>query len=154
MQVLGTVNIGQNIENAQNCEINNFHGSAQNKTKVEFQPQTQQVESPDKAIFTNARICLAKKKGNKTDLFRVVMGLYQSGFFKSPDGSPATAEQVFSAFGEMLGDDYSDYANYILAGSKHNNDSSASTRVFETIQDSFIDYEKELIHNREIAGRQ
>ena len=133
--------------------INASQTNTQNNTKVDIQPAVTAANNTD-TTASNIGIRLTKKKGNKTDLFRVVMGLYQSGFFKSSDGSPATAEQVFSAFGEMLGDDYSDYANYILAGSKHNNDSSASIRVFETIQDSFIDYEKELIHNREIAGRQ
>ena len=39
MQVLGTVNIGQNIEIAQNCEINNFQNSSQHKSTANVQPQ-------------------------------------------------------------------------------------------------------------------
>lgn len=129
--------------------INASQTNTQNNTKVDVQPSVTAANNAANHV-SKKEIRLAKKKGNKTDLFRVIMGLYQSGFFKSSDGSPATTEQVFSAFGEMLGDDFSDYANFILAGSKHNNDSSASTRVFETIQDSFIDYETDLINNRDM----
>ena len=42
---------------------------------------------------------------NKVDFYRVIMALYQEGFFKSASGGRATKKDVFNAFGQMLGED-------------------------------------------------
>lgn len=76
MQVLGTVNIGQNIENAQNCEINNFQNSSQHKSTANVQPQ---IATPAE---TNSQATPSGVKAYKKDVFAALGSMLKTDFSK------------------------------------------------------------------------
>ena len=78
-----------------------------------------------------------KKKFAKVDLFRVIMALYEVNAFESVDGSEVTKEKVFQAFGDMLGEDFSDFNNHLSSGSKK----KTEVNIFNRLQDGFEQYE-------------
>lgn len=79
------------------------------------------------------------KKVAKVDLYRVIMALYKLGAFESVDGTQIGPEKVFEAFGNMLGDDFSRYANNLSQGSENKGD----VNIFTRLSDAFDEYEAE-----------
>ena len=79
------------------------------------------------------------KKFAKVDLYRVIMALYKLGAFEAVDGTQVGPEKVFEAFGNMLGDDFSKYANNLSGGSNNKGDVS----IFTRLSDAFNEYEDE-----------
>lgn len=79
------------------------------------------------------------KKFAKVDLYRVIMALYKLGAFEAVDGTQVGPEKVFEAFGNMLGDDFSKYANNLSRGS----DNKVDVNIFTRLSDAFDEYEDE-----------
>lgn len=73
----------------------------------------------------------------KVDLYRVIMALYWLGAFESVDGSQLGPEKVFEAFGNMLGEDFSTYANNLSSGSNNKGDAN----IFVRLEEAFGKYE-------------
>lgn len=76
---------------------------------------------------------------NKVDFYRVIMALYQEGFFKSASGGKATIKDVFHAFGTMLGEDFDKYAKDLSAGSLK----KTEITIFTRLEQAFMAYEQE-----------
>lgn len=76
---------------------------------------------------------------NKVDLYRVIMALYQEGFFKSASGGKATIKEVFHAFGTMLKENFDGYAKDISAGSLK----KTELTIFTRLEQAFMAYEQE-----------
>ena len=81
----------------------------------------------------------SNKKVAKVDLFRVIMALYKLGAFESVDGKTLGPEKVFEAFGNMLGEDFSKYANNLSQGSENKGD----VNIFARLSNAFDEYESE-----------
>ena len=81
---------------------------------------------------------------NKIDFYRVIMALYQEGFFKSASGGRATKKDVFNAFGQMLGKDFSQYTKDLTSGSYIKND----IMIFNRLEKAFMEYENEKLINK------
>ncbi|MCM1502051.1 MAG: hypothetical protein NC115_05220 [Bacteroidales bacterium] len=79
------------------------------------------------------------KKVAKVDLYRVIMALYRLGVFESADGSKLGPDKVFETFGNMLGEDFSAYANNLSGGSNNKGDLS----IFGRLEEAFEKYEEE-----------
>lgn len=82
----------------------------------------------------------------KVDLFRIIMAMYKIGCFESTDNSRLTQEKVFTAFGNMLGEDFSNYSNDLSSGRNKKN----VIDIFKRLEDAFLDYEKN-IENKKMA---
>jgi len=80
---------------------------------------------------------------DKVDLYRVIMALYEIGAFESVEGK-LTKTKVFKAFGEMLGDDFSDFQNNLSAGSTHKNDIDIFKRLEEGLEQFETKKDKKL----------
>ena len=85
----------------------------------------------------------------KIDLYRVIMALYEIGAFESVEGK-LTKTKVFKAFGDMLGDDFSDFQNNLSAGSTHKNDID----IFKRLEEGLEKYETEKDKKLEKQGKQ
>jgi len=86
---------------------------------------------------------------DKVDLYRVIMALYEIGAFESVEGK-LTKTKVFKAFGEMLGDDFSDFQNNLSAGSTHKNDID----IFKRLEEGLEKFETEKDKKLEKQGKQ
>lgn len=84
-------------------------------------------------------IRLNTKKGNRINLYRVIVAMHEYGFFKSPNGGPADQKEVFAAFSAMLGDPFNGYDNNLSEGKKHNNDSDAAEKIFDDLKRLFLE---------------
>lgn len=82
----------------------------------------------------------------KVDLFRIIMAMYKTGCFESTDNSRLTQDKVFTAFGNMLGEDFSNYSNDLSSGRNKKN----AIDIFKRLEDAFLDYEKN-IENKKMA---
>lgn len=76
---------------------------------------------------------------NKIDFYRVIMALYQEGFFKSASRGKATSKEVFHAFGTMLKENFDGYAKDISAGSLK----KMELTIFSRLEQAFMTYEQE-----------
>ncbi len=85
-------------------------------------------------------IYLNDKKGNKADLFRVILGLYETGFFQDPAGGKPTKKDVFAAFGQMLHEDFSEFEKNLSAMKNVNNDSPANSSIFDKLKSAVETY--------------
>lgn len=135
MQVLGPVNIGQNIENAQDCEINNFMNSGQNKSVVISQSQDPMSSNRScQPCGNDVRQIRLNQDIDKIDFIRVINAMCEYGFFTTPSGTKAFKKDVFAAMGEFLGADFSNYQKNLSGSKSVNNDSMATGKIFEDLK--------------------
>lgn len=163
MQVLGTVNIGTNIEHADRVDASHHIYHSQTTITQGAVPQ----DDADNAVTTplsstpTPQIRLNPKKGMRIDLYRIILTMHHLGFFVSPTGASLDQQDVFAAFGNMLGDDFSKYLKNLseafgkmlgadfsdfqknLSQSRlNNNDSEAPTQIFDTLKKTIEEYYK------------
>ena len=80
-------------------------------------------------------------RGNKVKFMRVIMALYKANYFELPGGGDVGVETVFKAFGDMVGEDYSDYAEHLYSAGNHNiNNPDKTLQVFEELKRGFKKY--------------
>ena len=87
-------------------------------------------------------IRFAGKRGQKIDLYRVIIALLENGFFTDNSGAKPTQKEVFEAFGKMLGADFSDFQKNLSQSRLNNNDSEAPTQIFDTLKKTIEEYYK------------
>lgn len=151
MQVLGTVNIGQNIENAQNCEINNFQNSSQHKSTANVQPQiATPAETNSQATCPEVKPIRLNPDVDKIDFIRVINAMCELRFFTTPTGLIANKKDVFNAFGNLLKKDFSRYSNNLSAavGTSSSNEDSATENIFELLKKTAVEYNHKSIDKR------
>lgn len=142
MQVLGTVNIGQNIENAQNCEINNFQNSSQHKSTANVQPQiATPAETNSQATCPEVKPIRLNPDVDKIDFIRVINAMCEYGFFTTPSGVKAYKKDVFAALGALLDENLSSFHKNLSEGASHTADSNISYVIFEELLDCATKYE-------------
>ena len=89
------------------------------------------------------------RSATKVDLYRVILALQKLGFFTDGTGCAATQKAVFHAFGTMLGENFDGYQKNLSEAAKHNNDSNASTAIFDELSAVFAEYEANLYNSKE-----
>ena len=91
------------------------------------------------------------KKFKKIDLYRVIMALYKINAFEAADGGELSADKVFQAFGQMLGDEegFKNFQNNMSSGSKVKNDID----IFKRLEEGFEQYEEGKDEKLERQGK-
>ena len=108
---------------------------------VQQNMQSRKTENNGQPAKTSSSITLNPKKGMKVNLFRVVIALHKLGFFVDKTGSAPDQEDVFQAFGEMLGKDYSKYYKDLSEASKKKNEIT----IFQELEQAFAEYEEQKL---------
>lgn len=138
MQITGSkVTIGTNVEHTDKVVSTHILSATQNNTQVNMQPQ---VSAPvaDTGESSAHKIRFNGKRGNKINLYRVIAALHLHGFFQSEVGGPVDQKDVFEAFGNMLGEDFSKYQKDMSQGKLHDDDSKVASEIFENLRDEYI----------------
>lgn len=119
------------------------------------------VESDDFYSYSNeiewdnddmADVLIRKaNKFKKIDLYRVIMALYKINAFEAADGGELSADKVFQAFGQMLGDEdgFKNFQNNMSSGSKVKNDID----IFKRLEEGFEQYEEGKDEKLERQGK-
>ena len=79
-------------------------------------------------------------KIKEADLFRVILGLYETGFFKDSTGRKSAKKDVFAAFGQMLHEDFDEFEKHMAAMKNLNNDSPANSAIFDKLKSAVETY--------------
>ena len=108
---------------------------------VQQNMQSRKTENNGQPAKTSSSITLNPKKGMKVNLFRVVIALHKLGFFVDKTGSAPDQEDVFQAFGDMLGKDYSKYYKDLSEASKKKNEIT----IFQELEQAFAEYEEQKL---------
>lgn len=95
------------------------------------------------------RLIKLSSKFKKIDLYRVIMALYQIGAFESIDGSELLMKDVYSAFGDMLGEDFSKYEKNLSNQSTNKNPPD----IFSRLEAGFEKYEVGKDNNLKKQGK-
>lgn len=83
-------------------------------------------------------VTLNSAKGFKTNLYRTIIALHELGFFVDKSGCQANQKDVFDAFGEALGMDFSKYHKNLSEASKKKNE----VTIFQQLERAFNGYEE------------
>lgn len=132
-----------------NLNVQNYHDQSvtvaaqtnnQTNTQVNVQPQVaaSQPETSNRTPDDKPQVIFNDKRGNRINIYRVIEAMRIHGFFKDPNGGQAKQSEVFAAFGQMLGDDFSEYARDLSQGKLHNADSTVSGDIFDTLKKKFL----------------
>lgn len=127
MNLIGNnnVSIGTNIEN-----VDAIYNGNHDCTKQE--PETKVVK----------KIRFNDKKGNRINLYRVIQALYMAGYFVDEAGQLPDQQDVFTAFGEMLQDDFSGFHGNISEYLKNKN--PEKNPLFNALQSNWDEYATSL----------
>ena len=108
---------------------------------VQQNMQSGKAANNDQHAKALSSITLNPKKGMKVNLFRVVIALHKLGFFVDKTGSAPAQEDIFQAFGDMLGKDYSKYYKDLSEASKKKNE----VTIFQELERAFSEYEEQKL---------
>lgn len=98
--------------------------TVQQNQQNNLQPQQSAVTGQGGKASSTREVLIRRNKKEictKVDLFRIIMAMYKIGCFESTDNSRLTQEKVFTAFGNMLGEDFSNYSNDLSSGRNKKN---------------------------------
>lgn len=123
--------------NDNSITVNAQQNIIQSEEKPDAQKQGTTTANPD-TIQGGIRL---NRSATKVDLYRVILALQKLGFFTDETGYAATQKAVFHAFGTMLGENFDGYQKNLSEAAKHNNDSNASTEIFDRLKQAVIEYE-------------
>jgi hypothetical protein len=89
-------------------------------------------------------IYLTKRTGEKTDFLRVINALYEIGMFTDEHGNKAIKKDVFSALGNAVNLDLSDYTNLLSKAkrSKNSDGNTQQTQIFDRLKEISIEKTK------------
>jgi len=127
-----------------NAQQNNTIVDAQSHIPTDTQTKDNNGESQVKT----RPIYFAGKKGQKINLYRVILALHECGFFSDGNGGKPRQEDVFAAFGSMLHEDFSDFQKNISAASNINYDTTVIKDLFNLLRISYEDYVNKVINQR------
>ena len=135
------------IHTLNNDGVINSNTITQNNSQTNYEaaaPSPSAAAQPDDcdtALSHNTPIIrFAGKRGQKIDLYRVIIALLENGFFTDNNGAKPTQKEVFEAFGQMLASDFSDFQKILSQSRLCNNDSDAPTRIFDQLKATIEEY--------------
>lgn len=121
-----TVNAQQN--NTQVCSQTIIASEAEDKQ------ETKSGTNKSRPIYFSG------KRGQKIDLFRVILALHECGFFSDGNGGKPRQEDVFNAFDTMLHEDFSGYQKNLHESKQINNDSTVIEALFKELKNAVNKY--------------
>lgn len=133
----------KNLNAFSGSQINDY--SKSNIVKADVINQVNQSQSKESETSETSEtesstgLILSGQRGSKIKLFRVIIALLESGIITNKNGDKPTQEEIFSAFGQMLGTDFTDFQNHLSMGSKSDPETSAS--VFDDLKQKYLQYE-------------
>ena len=135
------------IHTLNNDGVINNNTITQNNSQTNYEaPSHSAAAQPDDCDIAPSHntpiIRFAGKRGQKIDLYRVIIALIENGFFTDNSGAKPTQKEVFEAFGKMLGNDFSDFQKNLSQSRLNNNDSEAPTQIFDTLKKTIEEYYK------------
>ncbi len=152
MQVVGQVNIGTNIENANTVNISN--GNVQTSESVKPDMQVQPVEtsvgqsqeqndeeaeeSVDSHIADNLeQICYPNEQYDPIDYIRVINAMFELGYFVDKTGGKLNKGEFFVKIGKVLGLDFSHYSTNLSKSITESNDyaEGVTDKLFKDLRD-------------------
>ena len=86
-------------------------------------------------------VTLNSAKGFKTNLYRTIIALHELGFFVDKSGCQANQKDVFDAFGETLGMDFSKFHKNLSEASKK----KSEVTIFQQLERAFNEYEEDKL---------
>ncbi len=93
-----------------------FKADAEAYRKLKTEPNVEESENKENGLRDKNKIRWRQKKGDKIDLIRVIIALYDSKIFEDENGSVPTQEQVIKAFGQFLDIDLANYETDLSNG--------------------------------------
>lgn len=115
--------------------VNAVQSNTQNKNEVV--PD----DTGNRNIGGRNDVTLNSAKGFKTNLYRTIIALHELGFFVDKAGCQASQKDVFDAFGEALGMDFSKFHKNLSEASKKKNE----IRIFQQLERAFLEYEEQKL---------
>lgn len=109
-------------------------------TTVENQEEAPQVQVSCPLLPPKPDIRLKKEKGIKVNFLRIIYALCILGFFVDSKGQTLTQGQVFNAFGQLLGADFSHYSNDLSQPKRVNTEMNTQTNIFKRMADIIREY--------------
>ena len=151
MQILGPVEIGTVVESAESID------ASFNKTIIQQPSQGSQIDPREKQGVVSSSESLKESKntphirlkepesnkdGLKSNLFRVIGALYLSDYFVNDKGERPNQKDVFIAFGNMLGEDYSRYDKQLDKIRNCKNGEKLIDELFKSLADAAVVFSK------------
>lgn len=134
------------IHTLNNDGVINNNAITQNNSQTNYEaaaPSPSAAAQPDNCNIapshTTTQIRLNPKKGMRINLFRIIVAMHEYGFFLNTKGGIADQQEVFSAFAEMLGEEFKRYNNNLSGSKNHNNDSDAPSKIFDDLKRLFLE---------------
>ena len=138
IHVDGNLNIDNYNDNTGSLITVSPQGTVVEQTVVQ-QPVEGSSEGAASVPITST-IRFSGKRGMKIDLYRVILALLENGFFTDQNGAKPTQKEVFDAFGQMLGSDFSGFHKDLSQSKLCNNGSDAPTRIFDLLKATIEGY--------------
>lgn len=135
----------------QQIQQNVVHPSQEGTHNQESPKATINNKAKKEPTISSTQIFLNPKKPHKINFFRVIKALCLEGFFVDQSGCKADEKDVFAAFGQALGEDFSDYGQNLTESRKHNT-FTGRAEIFTSLGESFSEYEKQLKDNTTIRN--
>lgn len=115
--------------------VNAVQSNTQNNNEVV-------AESTDsRNVRERKDVTLNSAKGFKTNLYRTIIALHELGFFVDKSGCQANQKDVFDAFGEALGMDFSKFHKNLSEASKK----KSEVTIFQQLERAFNEYEEDKL---------
>lgn len=132
------------IHTLNNDGVINNNAITQNNSQTNYEAAAPSATAqPDNCNIapshTTTQIRLNPKKGMRINLFRIIVAMHEYGFFLNTKGGIADQQEVFSAFAEMLGEEFKRYNNNLSGSKNHNNDSDAPSKIFDDLKRLFLE---------------
>lgn len=126
---------------------NLFNAGAINDYSQNMNVQVNSVEAaaPDEQNGSGSTNIRLAKRFSKVDLYRVIIALQRSGCFEDENGNVPDDKQVFYAFGNMLGKDFSRYSNDL----SQSMNKKTEVDIFKRLETVFVEYEEEKFEKQE-----
>ena len=115
--------------------VNAVQSNTQNNNEVVAE------NTDSRNVVERKYVTLNSAKGFKTNLYRTIIALHELGFFVDKSGRQANQKDVFDAFGEALGMDFSKFHKNLSEASKK----KSEVTIFQEMETAFADYEAQKL---------
>lgn len=137
MEVKGNVTIGTYNDNTGSLITVSPQGTVVEQTVV-TQPSSSKETKGEESDAQ--RLIRLNSDVDKIDFIRIINAMCEYGFFTTPSGVNAYKKDVFAALGTLLNENFSNYQKNLSESKGVNNDSPATTKIFEDLSKIALRY--------------
>lgn len=130
VHVDGNLNIDNYNDNTGSLITVSPQGTVVEQTVVTQPSSPQETKSEESGTQRPIRL---NPDAEKIDFIRVINAMCEYGFFTTPSGVKAYKKDVFAALGTLLNENFYNYQKNLSESKVVNNDSSATTKIFEAL---------------------